>query len=342
MRQLSFILVVFFINLSIAMAQEDAPDITVEADVCEKIAVDESKSSARERASDKASFKAVEDIPLLSEYKAKLDSHNFNLKVYRLIDNYLEDLNISVTDQDDKEVCVHVSAFLSKEAIEGVFNNTQPQEEQSNKELALDIETTETNEDSLSIPPKPQIIIHKDIAYSDEVEDAIAAMPEAVVYKDEEKEDDSFPKEEFQEVTYDVHTKVFVDKTEFYDGSQTDGFFPVIAQTLNEKSGVVAISEKTNPDYLLKTKVLKAKVDNINSQTRRLQMVVAVDLINTNTSETFTEHQNRFVLFDQDEDSAQKTASKLAKDLFEDAVAKVLPKIKTVDDGKETSIITPR
>ena len=67
------------------------------ATVCEKISQGESKSSARLRASDKASFKAVEEIPELREFRQYLDPHQFNLKIYKLIDNYFEDMNVITT-----------------------------------------------------------------------------------------------------------------------------------------------------------------------------------------------------------------------------------------------------
>ena len=332
MRRFGFILGMILMNSAVAMAQMETADVAVEADVCERIVADEGRSSARERASDKAAFKAIEDIPLLNEYKSRLSNHKFNLKVYRLIDNYLEDMKISVINQNNQEVCVRVNAYLSKEAIQKVFD--EPDEKTGN-DMVLEVETSNVNEDSLSIPPRPQIIINKDIAYTDtdEVENVIAAMPEVAV-------DDG--SNAGKEAMNSDETTVFVDKTEFYDGTETNGFFKIIAQALSEKTGIKVIAEKDNPDYILKTKILKAKVDDINAETGRLQMVTAISLVNAATSDIYTEHQNRFVLFNQAEETAQKAASKLAKGLFEELTERVLPKIATKGNKETATVITPR
>ena len=95
--------------------------ISVNASVCEKLINGESRASARVRASDKASFKAVEDLSELSEYRSKLDTHNFNLKVYRLVDNYLEDVQITTTEQSQDRICVNLNAYLPTDAVATIF-----------------------------------------------------------------------------------------------------------------------------------------------------------------------------------------------------------------------------
>ena len=101
---------------------EDAPhEISVYASACEKLINGESKASARVRATDKASFKAVEEIPELRRFRDQTDTHNFNLKVYRLVDNYLADLQINASSPEDDKVCVELSAYLPAAAIDEVF-----------------------------------------------------------------------------------------------------------------------------------------------------------------------------------------------------------------------------
>ncbi len=304
-----------------AMAQiGDNPDgIEVMGAVCERITNGESKSSARVRASDKASFKAVEEIPELSQYREKLDTHHFNLNVYRLVDNYLEDIKINTTSQEAGRVCVEISAYLSVDSITEVFDDNETEEEteatlmpdiepQTDKELALELESEDVVASlKLDIPPKPEITINKNIAY--ENEETNQPLP----FESEDKSG---------------KTVVFIDKTEFYNGASTRGFFAYLEQEIITKRGVVAAASLNNPDYILKTKVLKAKVDNVNSETSRLQIVVAVELTDTETSETLTDHQNRFILFSA-QDDAQKTATDLTKKLLSAGVAKLLPKIRT-------------
>lgn len=310
MRVLGYIAAVLSIPVS-AFAQigDSSDEIDVFASVCERMINGESKASARVRAADKASFKAVEEIPELNDYRQKMDTHNFNLKVYRLVDNYLEDVRLTTVSQDQQQVCIEVNAYLSQASIAEVFNEPE----------SLEVETEVADDVNITVPPKPEIVINQEIAYEDE--------PVAVF-------------EEEQQVNQIPETVVFIDKTEFYNGTSTDGFFAYIEQKLKEKDGIKAAASMNNPDYVLKAKVLKAKVDAINSQTGRLQVVVALELTNTETSEKVTEHQNRFILFNNADD-AQKTAADLTKKLLGEGIAKLLPKIKTSERDKSDSMITP-
>ena len=315
-----FLLVVFLLTSFAVQAQvEDNPqEISVFASSCEPMINGESRSSARIRAVDKTSFKAVETIPELSAYKDSLTTHDFNLGVYRLIDNYLEDMKIT-SSNDETSVCVEISAYLPATAVAEVFSGLSPQEE------ALTIEEENlSSEVNITIPPKPEIVINQEIAYESSTSQA------------EEK-----PVNKQNLASKDVFAKVFVDKTEFYDGTSTNGFFSHLEHDLIANPGIKVIARLDNPDYILNTKVLKARVDNINSQTSRMQIVAVLELTDTLTSETITEHQNRFVLFNA-EDDAQKVASDLTKKLFSAGLEKLLPKIKIENlDKRSKSVITP-
>ncbi len=319
---------------ALAQIGDNINEIAVMGAICERITNGESKASARVRATDKASFKAVEEIPELSLYREALDTHNFNLKVYRLVDNYLEDINITTTSQDAGRVCVEVNAYLSRESIAEVFAEDTAEDEpvedeqmpditaQTDKELALELESEDVVASlKLDIPPKPQITIHKKIAYEKEATKVTEPNEKAADVSDK--------------------TVVFIDKTEFYNGDSTKGFFAYLEQELAANKNIVAAASLNNPDYILKTKVLKAKIDNVNSETSRLQIVVAVELTDMKTSETLTDHQNRFILFEA-QDDAQKTAAELTKKLLSAGVAKLLPKIKTKESSQgRGNIITP-
>ena len=337
---LGIILVVCIIVPINVLAQiEGSNEISVFAETCERIINNESKASARVRASDKASFLAVENIPELSDHKQRLDSHSFNLKIYKLVDNYLEDVKITVTDQTDDKVCVELSAYLPSSSINEIFtednvsidniNEVNDVTDETEDGFVLDIERVE-KEAKISIPPKPEIVIHEDIAYKDHENDTVIEEDISDNYKEVKIEDDN----------NSTLTKIYIDRTEFYNGETTSGFFSTIEKELMSKPGIKVISSKNNPDYILKTKILKARVDNVNSETGRLQLVVSIDLIDTETDKTITEHQNRFVLFNLSEDN-QKEAANLAKKLFIEGLSKLLPKIKTQSVQSAKSIITP-
>ena len=320
----------FSISSAWAQAVSDAEEMAVYSEVCEKVNPEESKTSARLRATEKASFKAVDDIPDLERYRSQMDTHNFNLKIYRLIDNYLEDIKTAVTQQTDNLVCVEVNAFLPEEALFEVFEGQEPETqtpEEDQQILSLEVENVE-DDVNIAIPPKPDIVINNEIAYDAEVSVPVTSGKDGTVLPAVE--------------VYDLRTKVFVDKTDFYDGTDTNGFFPALEQILKTKKGIRVTAERGNPDYILKTKILKAKVDNINAETGRLQIVVAADLIDTASSEVMTEHLNKFELFNLSDDP-QKKASSLSIKSFDEVIQKLLPYIKTRTEDEQglPSVITP-
>lgn len=304
--------------------------ISVNAAVCEKIINGESRASARVRASDKASFKAVEDLPDLSPYRTKLDTHGFNLKVYSLVDNYLEDVKISTVSQDSGQICVEVSAELPATAVTEVFEtNGEPEPEAipditAAEEMVLELEDEVEENISIAIPPKPEIVINKEISYTETENEPIQIAAQPVSVPVPEKK-----------------TIVFIDKTKFYNGSDTSGFFSALEQVILQKKGFKAAAVLNSPDYILKTKILKAKVDNVNSETSRLQIVAALELIDTKTSAVQTEHQNRFVLFNSSDD-AQKVAANLTRKLLSAGAEKLFAKVKgSAEPDKRGAVITP-
>lgn len=309
----------------IAQEVDTSGGALVSSEVCERIINGESKASARVRASDKASFKAVEDIPELRELRNFVDAHYFNLKVYRLVDNYLDDIKINVIRQNDEEVCVEVNAYLPYSAINEMFNDANDKAQVSSDEdmITLDIEDEALDDKvDITIPPKPEITINENIAFENTLEEDVV-VDNAVPTKKENR------------------PVVYVARTEFYNDTSTNGFFPDIKQQLSENKHITVIDTLNNPNYIIKTKVLKAKIDNVNSETGRLQIVVAVELTDVATSKITTEHQNRFVLFNTNDDT-QITAANLTKKLISEGIAKILPLIKDADSRNTSgSIITP-
>lgn len=287
------------------------------ATICEPIKDGEAKSSARVRATDKACFKAVEKISQLQEYRNQYPTHDFNVMVYKIVDNYLEDLTIRTTEQDAEQLCVEVTGYLQEKNIKTAIAENMQKHEQETSQYpeALDIEDRQAALQPIvtELPPKPEITIKKEIAA-----------------------------EEILDETHSEHsekTRVWVEPTEFFNKTSTSAFAEEIKQALRqEKDTSFAASEK-NADYILKSKVLRAKVDPINSQTNRLQMVIAVELVNTRNKKNFLEHQNRFILFESSEDE-QIVANSLMKKLLRQAVKNIAAKIEN-SQNKPEAIITP-
>ena len=86
--------------------------------------------------------------------------------------------------------------------------------------------------------------------------------------------------------------------------------------------------------------MLRAKVDPINSNTNRLQMVVSVSGEFVDKESTTTEHQNRFVLFSSD-DNEQSVAADLLKKLLEKAAEPIFNKIENSERKKQSNAFLP-
>ena len=132
--------------------------MTVSAAACEKMSADESLSSVRIRAADIAAFRAVESLPAVASFRDKTDSETFNTKVYNLADNYLQNYQMTATQNDSGEECVEIKAGLSLAQVKAAF--TAPV-------LASEAQPLNLEENNINLPPKPNIIINNDFAYQE-------------------------------------------------------------------------------------------------------------------------------------------------------------------------------
>ena len=291
--------------------------MSVYATTCEDIKPNEAKSSVRVRATDKASFKAVENLAQMQEYRNQYPTHDFNVLVYKIVDNYLEDLTIRTTEQTSDQLCVEVTGYLQEKNIKAAINENMQKHENTKTDYPQALEI-ENRKDALQpivtdLPPKPEITIKKEIAAETALEEN-ATIAEG-------------------------KAKVFIGPTTFFNNTSTDVFISEIQQNLQQEKNVTFISDEKSADYIIKSKVLRAKVDPINSKTNRLQMVIAVDLTKLANGETITDHQNRFILFESSEDE-QIVANSLMKKLLRQAIKNIASKIETTssDNG---AVITP-
>lgn len=339
---------VFFSNIAYAdvLNVENAANdelISLFGESCETVKADEAKSSVRVRATDKASFKAVEVIPELSEIRSSFPSHDFNVLVYSIVDNYIEDLSAKTSKQTDDEICVEVTGYLNGENIlKALSENRQKfsaeKEEFINEEKTessdypnkLEIEDTENILPSTDFPPAPQISIKKEVS-SD-------TMPAA------ERTESPVPMPERELLTKGIgNAAVYIAPTKFFNNTSTEAYFEDLKNIVLKKSGVEVIDDPKRADYILQPDVLRAKVETINTKTNRLQMVISLKLTDVAKNVSLTEHQNRFILFESSDDE-QQVAGNLMKKLFNQAGSVIINKIKTPHLGtlaEPDAIITP-
>ena len=95
-------------------AAADGNTVHIRGQGCAEVSDDSLRSSARIKATDKAAFAAVSNLERLAPYKAQLDPHDFNVLVYKIVDNYLEDLTIRTTEQTNEQLCVEVTGYLQE------------------------------------------------------------------------------------------------------------------------------------------------------------------------------------------------------------------------------------
>lgn len=104
----------------VCSAQTGGQMLDINASGCEKMIGGESKSSARIRATDKAVFAGLKKLRQVSEVANRLDSHEANLFVYRLADEYVENLTVKSLAGEDDRVCVEVRGMIDPQNISAV------------------------------------------------------------------------------------------------------------------------------------------------------------------------------------------------------------------------------
>lgn len=363
---------------------QDATDseesaITVFGTACEPLKDGEARSSARIRASDKASFSAVENIAELVAYRQAFSAHDFNVLVYYLIDNYLEDLAVKTTFQDYQKLCVEVSGYLSNESILKAFNESFDKfgsavsNQLEDKIVKLDDDNFD-NQESLvltpeknaiippvnGLPPKPQPTFKpemiEDIATvtnETDFEDETSALQEKpvnivinndknfkVVKNSVEVEPNNTHDEENDKSIY-----VYIPDTEFFNNTTSSDYYDLLKSIAQSRFDVKITADAESADYILKSKILKAKVDPINSKTNRLHLIVSLELLDLAVNDTIKEHQNRFILFESNENE-QTVAADLMEKMLKKAGDNIVKNIVYHRKGKprqkdSSAIITP-
>lgn len=259
--------------------------VAIYGDACENIKSGDARSSIRLRATDKASFKAIENISTLSDYKKKLSEHDFNVYVYSLIDNNVSDLAIRTTKADSERICVEVTGYILS------------------KDLSLDYVST-----------------------------PVSIVPEGI-------ESESFSDEKPEKPL------LYIANTEFFDGTSSVSSGEDFRKLFSQGENFYITPRKELADYVIYSKVLRAKIDPINSSTNRLQMLVSVELEDSGNKDIIKEHQNKFVLFNSTDDEQAK-ARELMVQLFSIAGNTILDKLERLSASKINpenlpSIISP-
>ncbi len=383
-----------------AFSAQTADMVKIKGEACEKFVPGQSKSSIRVRVTDKASYKAVSQVEKLAEIRSDMLEHDFNVIVYNLVDNYVRDLMVRTTSQNDQELCVKVTGAIPAADIESVIANYSPNTpapEYDIKEAAgIEEEVLAEAQPKTPLEPDAEVLYNgpeeekaaaEDKAEAEEAKeetpetsgseeeptaavvyngaDSDEAVPE-IVYEDDaltedgvdDEETDSekilaelpadsediiaeamagLPSEQDQQPTaapVEEKAYVYVGPVEFNNNTHSTKPSQVLKDMFADTPGYQLVDNPGAAAYALFPKVLKAKVDSLNSQTKRIQMVVSLQLQVRDSSISFSEHQNRFVLFESGKNE-QEIAQKLLHKLLRKAGRALFSRIEQAEEKRK-------
>lgn len=317
-------------NIGMALDSSSLDDnaVAIYAEACEPLKKDEPKSSIRMRVTDKASFNAVSNMTELDKFKI-LDRHDLNVLVYNIVDNYVEDMAVRTTSHNTSDICLEVTGYVRKENINKAYQEAKNTPKEDNSEVkGLNEDDLVEEEDSPLSLVQPEASIN--------TKTNISAFTNSEP-QSELRQSETIPDKKAR--------LVYIEPVEFFNNTQSESHAQILKEIFAHNENFYLTDKKDLADYVIKSKILRAKVDPINRNTNRLQMVLAVGVQFKDTNTTSVEHQNRFILFSSDE-SEQKVAADLMKKLFEKAAEPILDKVeqnarKKSENNTLPKIITP-
>lgn len=280
----------FVFVLSMASSAAAAPKnavLNINGMACEETLNGESLAGARIRASDKAVFNGIKRHVALQPYFQELNDHDSNVFVYRLADEYIEDLSVRTMPSTAENVCVeikgHLPAFAVKEAYDAFVS-----ERSSFKET------------------KPEVVEQ----IVEKVEQEIALTPD----------------------NPNDLALLYIDDLTFFDGTKSAKQSQILKQLYADNPYFYLTEDAEIADYVIHPKVLTAKVDKTGENQNRLHMVVILEVEGL-TAESSNEYQNRYVVFDDNEDK-QNVAVRMLDKLMALAGQSLLEKIEDNEQRK--------
>jgi len=133
---------------------QETESFEIRANACEKVVAEESLSSARNRAVDKAVFLGLKNAPQLEQDKQRLNDHDLSVMIYRLVDDYVQDLTSKVTKSDKEKVCVEISGYINPQNIQAVRNEFKQSEHEHTLTTDDMVEIAANMQNDLQIKPQ--------------------------------------------------------------------------------------------------------------------------------------------------------------------------------------------
>ena len=318
-------LIVAFLPFCVS-AQENAVNISGTA--CEIFNSSQPISSVRVRVTDKASFNAVSQIAPLAELRSSLLDHDFNTLIYDLVDNHIQNMNVKTTSQDANELCVQVTGSILTEDIITAITNNSPSgaKKQYDFEKANGIMQEENTPYQKAAPTEAEIMYNGEEDFSKIPEPSTAPIAYQGADDNEKSEEPQAPKINAEDETTSINALVYIAPVEYPNQTQSTKPTSVLKDFFSNEDLYTIVESSDGADYIITPKLLKAKIDPIDQQTKRLQMVISVELKISHSDGSISDHQNRFVLFKNDENE-QEVAMNLLKKLLAKSGEKLIQRI---------------
>lgn len=357
-------------NEKLSLDQSSLGDdvISVYGAACEKIKADEPKSSLRVRVTDKASYVAISTLPDLVNVKKDMNEHDYNVMIYNLVDDHLEDMAVRTTKQNEQELCVEVTGYISEKNLFSAIESTldriaHPDVGEENPETESPVTEENPAPQAETVATPADSLIESEQSPAEEAVQSELQMPADIPAEAQPEADEKavFPDIQPQQEPAGEQTDnadkayvrakeaqkglIYIAPTEFYNNTSSRKQAENLKNLFAGNDFFYITDKPELADYVIRSKVLRAKVDPINSNTNRMQMVVSVERERRDDHEKATEHQNRFMLFTSQDDE-QAVAGKLLKQLLEKAGEKIMRDIekqerKKLSDSPLPSVITP-
>ncbi len=274
---------------------DETGSLKIEATACEKALEGESPSSVRIRAVDKAVFLGLKNLDVFAQEKALLSDYDLNAMLYRLVDEYVEDLTSKVTKSEESKVCVNISGFVSENAINLVKQEfTGKKTSQPTNEDTVSLIADEVNA-TIQLKPK-------------NIEDLALVYVKDLEYRNIKKQDS------------DAQVK------------KSEKYARFLKQKIENSPFYYLTDEADLADYVITPTLLKAEVDALDATHKRLQMVIVLE-VDGLEDETKSIAQNRFLLF-ASQQNEQETADRLMKKLLEAAGSDAVRQIERKEQKK--------
>lgn len=314
--------------------ENNSEDIqTLFGQACERIKPQETISSIRMRATDKATFDAVKSLENISSLQQDFNNHDLNVLTYKIVDNYVEDLAVQTTEQNAQKICVEITGYVSSNNIALALNELK-NELQTNNE-SQDFSSANISDEQTDTTPSENL---PNVSNQDNLSSQTLSIPQEA--SSSENYEQTQPKQNVQ--------LLYIAPLQFFNNTSSKEYVKILERIFNDNAYFQLTDDETNADYIIYSKVLRAKVDAINSDTNRMQMVVSVEVKNKIDGSSAIEHQNRFILF-KSSDNEQKVAANLMQKLLTKASKLILNKVERMaqrqaeKDGKDDSaFITPK